>query len=239
MNELYLDGFLRPKNREYLQVLGVDEVGRGPLAGPVVGTSVAIEGEWIDIKSICLNLKNLNVTDSKKLTPKKRLEILGKLGIEVNELRANQRYEVEAFKKCKLSFSISEISNTIIDEINILQASLLSMKESIETVTQGQGTWLALIDGNQRIVNLNNHYQQQCVVKGDSKVILIALASIIAKEYRDNLMSIYSEKYPGYGLEKHAGYPTPTHKEFIRLNGPTPIHRKSFKGVKEYSGFYQ
>jgi ribonuclease HII len=109
------------------------------------------------------------------------------------------------------------------------------MSEAFKNCWQGErGVWL--IDGNRMPKQVPATVDAQAIIKGDSKSVLIGLASIIAKEYRDNLMVTLSKSFPGYGLEKHAGYPTKAHKEAIAKLGPSPIHRKSFKGVKEHIG---
>ncbi len=126
-----------------------------------------------------------------------------------------------------------ECDREVIDEINILQASLLSMKNCAHKLSAKRRT-RALFDGNKIPSEMAKNISCEAIVKGDSKSALIGLASIFAKEYRDNLMEKYSLKYPGYGFEKHAGYPTKKHLEAIKKLGVTPIHRRSFKGVKEY-----
>ena len=115
--------------------------------------------------------------------------------------------------------------------MNILQASLSAMKQASLSLNANEQDQI-LIDGNKTFTIENCRID--AVIKGDSKSRVIALASIIAKVYRDKLMQKYGKKYPGYGLENHAGYPTKFHKEAIIQLGVTPIHRKTFKGVKEF-----
>ena len=178
-------------------VAGVDEVGRGPLAGPVVAAAVII-----DIN----NIPN-GINDSKRLSKKKREEIS-------NEII---KYSI---------YSIAEASVEEIDQINILQASLLAMKRAIEGLSKKPKT--VLVDGKFKPkTNLPTH----TIVKGDSKSLAIAASSIIAKVYRDNLMTDLSKKYPEYLWNKNAGYGTKEHLLAIKKCGITPIHRKSFKPI--------
>ncbi len=215
-------------------VAGVDEVGRGPLAGPVVAATAFLEVKELgELRPLFNQLNEMGITDSKKLTTKKRIQILKQLGISIPELRAGEKYCLKNENSFSLYFSIAEISPALIDEINILNASLRGMSESFKKCYSSGGGTL-LIDGNKTPKDLPHTIASETVVKGDSKSTLIALASIIAKEYRDFLMVELSKEFPGYGLEKHAGYPTKAHKEAIIKLGVTSIHRKSFKGVKEY-----
>lgn len=211
---------------KYDCLIGCDEVGRGPIAGPVNACAVFIER---DHKEIISHLSELGVTDSKKLTQKKRLLILEKLGINIASLKVGVIYNLE-FLGFEFKFILSELSPLEIDKINILQASLECMKRSAENLIKSNT--LVLIDGNKTFNSTKAELMS--VVKGDSKSVVIGLASIIAKEYRDELMVKLDKVYPGYGLAKHAGYPTKIHKEAVKNLGVTDIHRKSFKGVKEF-----
>jgi len=219
---------------EYSQgqfIAGCDEVGRGPLAGPVVGCCVyASTNDNKSLLAALTYLKELGVTDSKKLTEKKRIKILNELNVDLSLVGQKVSLIV---KNLQITYSIQEVSETLIDEINILNASLLAMKKSYLNCTDNNDGVL-LIDGNKELKEMPEGLRMETIVKGDSKSIIIGLASVIAKEYRDNLMKKLGEKYPGYGLESHAGYPTVKHKEAISQLGVTPIHRKSFKGVKEH-----
>ena len=178
-------------------IAGVDEVGRGPLAGPVVAAAVII------------NPKNIpkGINDSKKLTKKNRLIIF-------EELKNSSIY------------SIAKASVEEIDKINILQASLLAMKRAIEGLEKSPST--VLIDGN---FKPKTSFEMHSIIKGDTKSLSIAAASIIAKVYRDNLMKKLAIKYPNYYWEKNSGYGTKEHLSAIRKHGITPIHRKSFKPI--------
>lgn len=218
-------------NLKYRKLAGCDEVGRGPLAGPVVAATVFIHIlDQSEAETFLCKLRELGVTDSKKLTAKKRRKILDELDIDLS--LANQLVKI-SYKEFKLSYSIREVSETKIDEINILNASLLAMRNSFMDCYD-LGKAKLLIDGNKELNDIPEDVDMEAVIKGDSKSVLIGLASVIAKEFRDDLMKRLSLEYPGYGLEKHAGYPTKMHKEAIVALGITPIHRKSFKGVKEF-----
>ncbi|GAA0199326.1 ribonuclease HII [Kangiella japonica] len=183
-----------------LLVAGVDEVGRGPLAGPVVAAAVILDP----------NKPIEGLADSKKLTEKRR-----------------QALSEEIMEKA-LAWSICRAEVEEIDKLNILQASLLAMKRSVETLSHQPE--LALIDGN--------HCPQldcamEAIIKGDSKEPAISAASILAKVARDNEMVEMDEKYPGYGFAKHKGYPTKQHREAIMALGITDIHRKSYAPVQK------
>lgn len=227
----FLEADLKVKSN--LFIAGVDEVGRGPLAGPVVSCACVFNDDFKKIKKSIKVLESLGVTDSKKLTTLKRKKILGELGLDVSKLKFSCP---NSFKvgDAHFEFSISEMSSQKIDEINILQASLLSMSDALNDLKVIETNCLIWIDGNKVPAELKKHKNKEALVKGDSRSLLIALASIIAKEKRDVLMESLSEEYPGYGFEKHAGYPTKSHKEAIKKLGVTPIHRKTFKGVKEF-----
>lgn len=212
--------------QEYQCLIGCDEVGRGPIAGPVNGCSVRITQ---NNKNLLNELQLLGVTDSKKLTQKKRLAILEKLNIEVSNIEINKKYNVK-FNENEFSFVVCERSPEEIDKINILQASLACMQSSSNELVLDNTK--VLVDGNKIFDSLGESVE--AIVKGDSKSTVIGLASIIAKEYRDLLMESYDKKFPGYFLKKNAGYPTKDHKQAVVDLGVTPIHRKSFKGVKEY-----
>lgn len=191
----------KAREKGFTRIAGIDEAGRGPLAGPVVSAAV--------ILPVSFSVPDIN--DSKKLTPKKRAILY------------DQIY------KNALSVSTGIVDPPEIDRINILQASLLSMKLAVEKLNYYPD--FLLIDGK---YGINSDLPQEPVIRGDSLSISIAAASIIAKVTRDRIMEEYHLKYPQYGFSKHKGYPTKTHKETIRKFGYSSIHRKSFKGVKEY-----
>lgn len=182
-------------------VLGVDEVGRGPLAGPVVSASVIMD----------LSKPILYINDSKKLSRAKREELYDQI--------------IENAIYC----SISEVDNHSIDKYNILNATFMAMNSSISFIQSQMGNKkidLILVDGNQRIRNQKR--KQELVIKGDSKSYSIACASIIAKVHRDRLMDKFHKKYPMYNFISNAGYGTKEHIEAIRKFGLSPIHRQSF-----------
>ncbi|MDA8793279.1 ribonuclease HII [Bacteriovoracaceae bacterium] len=219
------------KNYQYF--LGVDEVGRGPLAGPVISCAFSLSHK--DLASFEAFSIDNNVTDSKKLSAKKRAIILEELNVDLAELIPHKVYKTRFG-----SFALGSCDHNEIDKINILQASLKSMVKASSELLKSQklnlDKTIVLIDGNKKI-SLPSEFgkvTQETIVKGDSKCCLISIASIIAKEYRDALMVRYDEEYPGYNLGKHAGYPTVAHKLAIQTLGPSKIHRASFRGVKEY-----
>lgn len=223
---MFENQFLK-KNHEY--IFATDEVGRGPLAGPVVACAVEAKNNQF-LQTFLHELQEFGVTDSKKLSTKKRKDIIKKYFGEIKDLSFDKKITLI---KGEVSLVLTKMSPDEIDEVNILQASLLSMRKAILQL-KSNSTSVVLVDGNKTIKNLHESLEIFPIVKGDSKSVLIALASIFAKEYRDYLMGEYAVKYPGYGLESHAGYPTKAHLEAIKKLGITDIHRKTFKGVKEH-----
>lgn len=185
----------------FSRIAGIDEAGRGPLAGPVVSAAVIIP----------ISLQIPGISDSKKLTPKKR------------------NYLYEKIYDLAVSVGIGIVDPFEIDRINILQAALLSMAMAVENLAP-QPDFL-LIDG---IFLISSALPQEAIPKGDALSASIAAASIVAKVTRDRLMERYHQDYPQFGFSKHKGYPTKAHKEAIRKFGCCLIHRRSFKGVKEY-----
>lgn len=210
---------------------GCDEVGRGPLAGPVVACCVF----W-DLKSekrveeVLKTLSTLGVTDSKGLSEKKRERIIEEL--ELHQLESGRNLNLLPAIFNSLSFRVEEVSALEIDQINILQASLLAMLRAYEGLSKSHSytEGVLLIDGNKKLAGGLG----LPIVKGDAKSLVIGLASIIAKVYRDRLMKDMEKLYPEYGFAENAGYPTEKHRKAIQKFGPTVIHRKTFKGVKEY-----
>ena len=218
-----------------IEIIATDEVGRGPLSGPVVigAIRIFIENEK-SLKSFLRTLRPLGVTDSKKLTAKQRHEILHSLGITDLHFRMKKSFFV---KGLNVEYVIWEMNHEIIDQENILAASLRGMKEAcLELSTFKNENTLVLIDGNKsfRWTEERPHWIERPIIQGDSKSLLIALASIIAKEKRDHFMGEMHALYPLYGFDSHSGYPTKKHLEAIKSFGPSPIHRKTFKGVKEF-----
>jgi len=181
----------------YCCIAGIDEAGRGPLAGPVVAAAVIFPQNQRIIPQI---------NDSKKLSPQKRL--IAKKIIE----------------KTALGVGIGIVSQTVIDEINILQATYRAMQDAVANLHIAPD--YALVDGRKGI-SLDMPFE--CLVKGDARSMSIAAASIIAKVTRDEIMIDYEKEYPGYGFARHKGYPTKMHVEAIRNAGLSPIHRRSFR----------
>lgn len=185
----------------FKSVAGIDEAGRGPLAGPVVSAAVILPSTF----SVG------DVSDSKRLTAKKRALLY------------------EGIYAQAVSVGIGIVDAAEIDRINILQASLLAM--SIATHNLNPQPDCLLIDGPFRI---SSHLSQKPITKGDALSVSIAAASIVAKVTRDRLMEGYHSYYPQFGFCQHKGYPTRAHKAAIRKYGYCPIHRKTFRGVKEF-----
>ncbi|MEG0291613.1 MAG: ribonuclease HII [Anaerovoracaceae bacterium] len=188
-------------------IVGVDEVGRGPLAGPVVAAAVILPRDF-DI---------LGIDDSKKLSEKKREEL------------------APLIKENAIAYGIGMVNNETIDEINILEATKIAMEGAIMTLAKklkdmGKGEIEhILIDA----VKLNKiDKPQTAIIKGDSKSISIAAASVLAKVTRDHIMISANEKYHGYSFDKNKGYGTKAHYEGIDNQGICPIHRKTF--LKKY-----
>lgn len=179
----------------YHLVCGVDEAGAGPLAGPVYAAAVILPPH--------LELKWLN--DSKQVTPKRR-EIL------FHEIQSQA-----------IAWAVTAVDETIIDEVNILNARLMAMERAICQLEPAAD--YALIDGNR---DKGITLPHETVIKGDSKSASIAAASILAKVSRDHYMEEMAERYPQYQFDKHKGYPTKLHYELLDRFGPSPIHRKSF-----------
>lgn len=194
--------FYERKNLEkgYKYIAGVDEVGRGPLAGPVVCASVIMPLD--DIIE--------GVDDSKKLSEKKRETLC------------------EIIKEKALAYSICEVSQEEIDEINILEAVKKCMVGAVNGLKIKPD--VTIVDGLDTHLNINAEY----VIKGDANSYSVGCASIIAKVYRDNLMKEYAKIYPEYGFEKHKGYGTKSHIDKIKEIGPCKLHRKTF--IKNFWG---
>lgn len=187
-------------------IIGVDEVGRGCLAGPVYASAVYLRHKK----------HHSMFRDSKALSPKKRLE--------VSEIVRSEH-----------GFAIGIASVEEIDELNILQAALLAMSRAIEDLINQNPELekaLVLIDGNQKIPNFSR--PQKTVIGGDALVPAISAASIVAKVARDQWMVDLASQFPQYGFELHKGYGTKTHRSAIESHGPCQWHRRSFKGVQEY-----
>jgi ribonuclease HII len=180
-------------------IAGVDEAGRGPLAGPVVASAVIL----YDTSFKCI------INDSKILTPKRREEA----------------YE-EIMKKAVVGIGI--VDENIIDSINIYQATMKAMIEAVRDLETKPD--YVIVDGNMK---LRFDCPAASIIKGDSKSLSIAAASIVAKVTRDRIMLNYHRQYPQYGFDQHKGYPTRSHKRSLKTHGPSPIHRLSFRPVSD------
>jgi ribonuclease HII len=186
-------------------VVGLDEAGRGPLAGPVVAAAVSIIPNS--------KFKISKIRDSKKLTPQKREELY------------------RWITQCPfVEWGIGKVSEKVIDRINIFEATKLAMKKAIfnlERKLKRKADFL-ILEGNFKI---DLPIPQKSIIKGDEKVLSCAMASIIAKVTRDKIMEKYAKKFPEYGFEKHKGYGTKFHLKMLKRYGPCPIHRRSFLPV--------
>jgi ribonuclease HII len=195
-----LDGFeARAHAKGFRMVAGVDEAGRGPLAGPVVAAAVILP------PGFCPE----GIRDSKALSPAARN-------------RAHSRIAAEA-----VSFAVALSTPEEIDEINILQASLLAMRRAVEQLSQPPD--FLYVDGTFPVPCA---VSQETLVAGDSRCLSVMAASILAKVARDEMMEQYDRVHPGYRFSSHKGYPTRDHLAALRLLGPCPIHRKTFRGVR-------
>jgi len=188
-------------NSGFTYVAGIDEAGRGPLAGPVTAAAVILP----------VGLSIPGVDDSKKLSPDKREKLF------------------ETIMTQALSVGVGVIGPAEIDLINILQATRRAMLAAVQQLTPQPDC--LLIDG---INTIDSAIAQKTIKKGDSLSLSIAAASIIAKVTRDRFMIEMDLKYPGYGFSGHKGYGSAAHLDAIRMLGPSPIHRLTFRGVKEY-----
>lgn len=210
MSILALETKLRKKG--YKIIVGLDEVGRGGLSGPVTAAAVTVQRFSIFNPQFSKELK-----DSKKLSPRKRKEIF-------EMLRSLP----------KVKWGIGRVSEKVIDKINILQATKLAMERAVKKLKVKNGKLkidFLIIDGN---FEIDSDIPQKSIIKGDEKVFLIKLASIVAKVTRDRAMLRYHKKYPKYRFDKHKGYGTKLHFKMLKKYGPCKIHRKSFNPMKKY-----
>src|SRR3989344_3906305 len=195
----------------YTLVVGCDEAGRGPVAGPVVAAACVLDKNSIG-KNRTKNKWYARVRDSKLITEAER-NILEK-----------------EIKSHVLAWGVGEVSHKEVDKINIHNASLLAMRRAVENLLQKaksvkQKAFL-FVDGRFKIPELT--IEQKSVIDGDAKILSISAASIIAKVYRDNIMERLDGEFPGYGFAKHKGYGTKEHQRALSKFGPTIVHRKSF-----------
>ena len=193
-----------------LRIAGIDEVGRGPLFGPVVAAAVILPQ----------GCRLQGLTDSKKLSEKKRTE----LDLEI--------------RSTAVAWAIAAVDAETIDRINIRRASLEAMRRAVEQLARGAVSLppdsllpdFLLIDGRDTI---QWDCPQQAIIHGDATSFSIAAASVLAKVHRDRLLVELDAQYPGYGLARHKGYCSPEHMEALARLGPTPLHRKSFQPVAQ------
>ncbi len=191
----------------HVHIAGVDEAGRGPLAGPVVACSVILTAQQMNIEG---------VNDSKQLRPAARLALY-------KELKQNP----------DIIWAIGIATVEEIDQLNILQATKLAMRRSVAQLSLTPS--ILLVDG----MPLEGTRPSQGIIKGDQKSYSIAAASILAKEWRDEMMLDYDKQWPEYGFAKHKGYGTKVHMEALNKLGPCPIHRQSFAPVQRASASLQ
>lgn len=189
--------------QSYVNIAGVDEVGRGPLAGPVVAAAVVLPEDF-DV---------LGIDDSKKLSEKKREELF------------------KVITEGAVSYGIGMADHEVIDDINILQATKLAMKRALDELSEKlkaaeSGPIDYILFDAMKIEDID--IPQESIIKGDAKVLAIAAASIVAKVTRDRMMVEYAKEYPGYAFEKNKGYGTKAHYEGIEAQGICPIHRRTF-----------
>ena len=196
-NLMQMDVFERACQRSgYRQIAGIDEAGRGALAGPVIAAAVILP----------INCGIAGLKDSKQLTPKQRDQL------------SDEIYRVA------VSVGIGSVDNHVVDNLNVLEATLLAMRQAIEKLTP-QPDYL-LVDGiNFPAIDI----QGEAITKGDNRSYSIAAASIIAKTTRDRLMIALDRTYPNYGFSQHKGYPTSQHRHAIAQFGASDIHRHTFK----------
>ena len=193
--------------RGLTRLAGVDEAGRGPLAGPVVAAAAVLPAEWVT-EGLPESLHRLN--DSKQLTEKIRVELFGAI-----------------HAKTEINFGIGIIDAALIDEINILQATYRAMNAALAQLDPPAAH--ALVD-SRPVPTLAT--PQTSIIKGDAKSHSIAAASILAKVTRDRLMRQHHEQWPEFGFAQHKGYGTAAHLAALKQHGPCPIHRRSFAPVR-------
>jgi ribonuclease HII len=193
-----------------LRIAGCDEVGRGPVFGPVVAAAVILAPGWQAPGWHVSRSHLAGLTDSKKLSEKKRIEF-------DLEIRSNA-----------VAWAIASVDAETIDRINIRQASLLAMRLAVEQLALSPD--YLLIDG---LDTIDWDCPQQAVIQGDAISLSIAAASVLAKVHRDRLLVELDREFPGYGLAQHKGYCSPEHVAALARLGPTPLHRKSFSPVAQ------
>lgn len=185
----------------YRRIAGVDEAGRGPLAGPVVVAAVVLPLGW---------RPPVRVDDSKRLSA------------------AQREAAYAAVRQAALAWKATAVSAEDIDRVNILRATLAGMRKVVERIQPPPD--FVLVDGNQEPAVPCGC---RAVVRGDGASVSIAAASIVAKVVRDRIMAVYGKRYPEWGFAQHKGYPTAAHRAVLARLGPSPIHRRSFRGQRE------
>ncbi len=200
--------------RGYKKVVGLDEAGRGPLAGPVVAAAVIVRQIPVvnssGLKKLLQQWQIQEIRDSKKLTPEKRVAL----------------YKI-LIKNPNIKWGIGRVSEKVIDRINILEATKLAMKRAVRDLEKKSSVASFLIlDGN---FEINTQHPQRSIIKADEKVFSCTVAGIIAKVNRDRMMLRYHRKYPQYGFDRHKGYQTELHRKMLKKHGPSTIHRITFR----------
>lgn len=200
-------------------VFGIDEAGRGCLAGPVVAACVAFD--WTKPDEVAVLNDRVVIRDSKLMT------------------RAQRQEAAQAIQEVAMAWGVGVVDAATIDDINILQATFEAMRRAVRDL-RGDGSWEKrgmvrdagtinaryLVDGNKKVPGVDWH--QEAIIDGDAKVFSIAAASILAKEHRDSLMDAVHAAYPDYAFDRHKGYGTKAHYAAIAAHGVTPLHRKTF-----------
>jgi len=205
----YLNEERKLWKKGHKKVVGLDEAGRGPLAGPVVAAAVMIK------RFPVANFQFLGINDSKKLSAKKREEF----------------YKIIT-KHPAIEWGIGKVSEKVIDKINIFQATKLAMKRATNNLERKHSLAdFLILDGK---ISLDLPIAQKSIVKADEKVFSCMAAGILAKVWRDRIMRKYHLKYPGYGFAQHKGYPTKYHRKMLKKHGRCVIHRLSFKLRRNY-----
>lgn len=187
---------LKQSHTDHRVEAGIDEVGRGCLAGPVVAAAVILPKDY----------SHPLLNDSKKLTQKTR------------------RLLETHIKQHAIAYQVAQVSHQVIDQVNILNATFLAMHQALDALTVTPD--LLLVDGNRFAPY--HRIEHLCVIKGDGEYLAIAAASVLAKNYRDDLMADLATRFPAYGWERNVGYPTAQHRKAIMEHGITEHHRKSF-----------
>lgn len=238
-NKLFSDG--------YKIIIGIDEAGRGPLAGPVVAAAATVRNfQFLPLRGISRRetISNFQTNSMDQLSNDKNWDLIR----DSKMLSEKQREEIFDFILENFHVGVGICDHNTIDRINILEASFLAMKKAMGDLTKkiknfphpsspspsgrgwGEGRCIILVDGNKKIPNLSQ--EQKAIISGDKIVKSISAASIIAKVTRDRIMREMHEKYPAYGFDRHKGYGTKLHMNSLQKYGPCAIHRKSFAPVR-------